>query len=95
METSLENIWEQDYNNVQWPTDISSPATAWGLNMTWLFFFRGADVNKNANSDDIEMKANLVDNKGDPNYVEETGPWNVLKILCMRYTLPKYLKILS
>ena len=39
METSLENIWEQDYNNVQWPTDISSPATAWGLNMTWLFFF--------------------------------------------------------
>ena len=60
-----------------------------------VFFFRGADVNKNANSDDIEMKANLVDNKGDPNYVEETGPWNVLKILCMRYTLPKYLKILS
>jgi len=38
------------------------------------FFFRGADVNKNANSDDIEMKTNLVDNKGDPNYVEETGP---------------------
>lgn len=41
------------------------------------FFFRGADVNKNANSDDIEMKTNLVDNKGDPNYGEETGPWNV------------------
>lgn len=56
-------------------------------------FFRGADVNKNANSDDIEMKANLVDNKGDPNYGEETGPWN--ESLCMRYTPPKYLKILS
>jgi len=39
-----------------------------------IFFFRGAAVNKNAKSDDIEMKANLVDNKGDPNYVEETGP---------------------
>lgn len=39
-----------------------------------LIFFRGADVNKNGKSDDIEMKANLVDNKGDPNYVEETGP---------------------
>ena len=38
------------------------------------FFFRGADVNKNANSDDIEMKTNLVDNKGDPNYGEDTGP---------------------
>lgn len=38
------------------------------------FFCRGADVNKNANSDDIEMKTNLVDNKGDPNYGEETGP---------------------
>ena len=38
--------------------------------------FRGADANKNANSDDIEMKTNLVDNKGDPtNYGEETGPW--------------------
>lgn len=60
------------------------------------FFFRGADVNKNANSDDIEMKTNLVDNKGDPNYVEETGPWNVHShSLCMRYTLPQYLKILS
>ena len=31
-------------------------------------------MNKNANSDDIEMKANLVNNKGDPNYEEETGP---------------------
>ena len=31
-------------------------------------------MNKNANSDDIEMKATLVNNKGDPNYGEETGP---------------------
>ncbi|KAL9988722.1 hypothetical protein ACROYT_G003201 [Oculina patagonica] len=35
---------------------------------------KGADANKPANSDDIEMKTNLVDNKGEPNYGEETGP---------------------
>lgn len=38
------------------------------------YFCRGADANKQANSDDIEMKTNLVDNKGDPNYGEEAGP---------------------
>lgn len=39
------------------------------------FLSRGSDANKNtSNSDDIEMKTNLVDNKGDPNYGEETGP---------------------
>lgn len=38
------------------------------------YFSRGADANKPANSDDIEMKTNLVDNKGEPNYGEETGP---------------------
>lgn len=37
------------------------------------FFFRGVDVNKNVNFDDIEMKINLVDNKGDLNYGEEIG----------------------
>ena len=55
---------------------MSSTVRTCGSNMTWIFF-RGADVNKNANSDDIEMKANLVNNKGDPNYGEETGPWNL------------------
>lgn len=57
---------------------VQSPALSEHVaqNMTWIFF-RGADVNKNANSDDIEMKANLVNNKGDPNYEEETGPWNL------------------
>ena len=32
--------------------------------------FRGADASKNTNTDDIEMKANLVDNKGNPNQSE-------------------------
>lgn len=35
---------------------------------------KGADVSKTTNSEDIEMKTNLVDKKGDPNYVEEAGP---------------------
>lgn len=35
---------------------------------------RGADASKTTNSEDIEMKTNLVDKKGDPNYVEEAGP---------------------
>lgn len=35
---------------------------------------KGADASKTTNSEDIEMKTNLVDKKGDPNYVEEAGP---------------------
>lgn len=31
---------------------------------------KGADASKNTNTDDIEMKANLVDNKGNPNQSE-------------------------
>lgn len=31
---------------------------------------KGADANQNANNEDIEMKTNLVDNKGDPNQTE-------------------------
>ena len=32
----------------------------------FFLFFRGADANKNTNADDIEMKTNLVDNRGEP-----------------------------
>lgn len=36
-----------------------------------MLLFRGADANKDTNSaDDMEMKTNLVDNKGDPNQSE-------------------------
>lgn len=44
------------------------------LKNTSSFLCRGADASKTTNSEDIEMKTNLVDKKGDPNYVEEAGP---------------------
>lgn len=36
---------------------------------------KGAHANKTTNSEEIEMKTNLVDKKGDPNYVGEAEPW--------------------
>ena len=45
------------------------------LKILHLSYDRGADASKTTNSEDIEMKTNLVDKKGDPNYVEEAGPW--------------------
>ncbi|PFX12749.1 calcium channel flower-like [Stylophora pistillata] len=35
---------------------------------------KGAHANKTTNSEEIEMKTNLVDKKGDPNYVGEAEP---------------------
>lgn len=75
--------WHKESVGVHW-VQVKAPQLencdfilcSWLTGYWIILHFRGADANKNANNEDIEMKTNLVDNKGDPN---QTEPWSVRK----------------
>jgi len=96
--------WHKELVGVRW-VQVKAPQLencdfilcSWLTGYRIILHFRGADANKNANNEDIEMKTNLVDNKGDPN---QTEPWSVRKFSapnfqqkCITYTLYSTVKL--